>query len=93
MRAACFGRTFFITASGQFGLGPNSTAVGDKVFILLGSKVPVVLRPLPALGYADTGVSHFYVGQAYVDTLMVYKGSIKEDIECGRRSLEDVYLE
>ena len=93
MRAACFGRTFFITASGQFGLGPNSTAVGDKVFILLGSKVPVALRPLPALGYADTGVSHLYVGQAYVDTLMVYKGSIKEDIEWGRRSLEDVYLE
>ena len=46
MRASCFSRVFFIIASSQYGLGPESTEVGDKMYILLGSNDPVVLRPV-----------------------------------------------
>lgn len=40
----CMYRTVFITESGGFGLGPGSTRPGDRLAILLGCDVPVVLR-------------------------------------------------
>lgn len=47
IRTASYGRTFFVTASGLFGLGPCGTVPGDKVYVLLGSDVPVILRQVP----------------------------------------------
>lgn len=40
----CMHRTLFITESGDFGLGPWNTRPGDRLAILLGCDVPVVLR-------------------------------------------------
>lgn len=40
----CMHRTIFITESGGFGLGPWNTRPGDRLAILLGCDVPVVLR-------------------------------------------------
>lgn len=39
------GRAFFVTKQGYMGLGPPETRVGDKVCVLLGARVPFVLRP------------------------------------------------
>lgn len=40
----CMYRTVFITESGGFGLGPWNTRPGDRLAILLGCDVPIVLR-------------------------------------------------
>lgn len=39
-------RVFFLTARGSMGFGPENMRAGDEVWVLLGAKVPVVLRPL-----------------------------------------------
>lgn len=45
-QAACFNRRFFVTAQGHFGLGPADLQVGDEIHVLIGSQVPMALRPL-----------------------------------------------
>jgi hypothetical protein len=58
----CRRRTLFATAGGKPGLGPESMQTGDVVAILLGTAVPIVLRPVG---------NHFtYVGEAYVHGIM-----------------------
>jgi hypothetical protein len=42
-------RRVFVTESGLLGIGPSDTQIGDCVFVLLGSNVPVVLRKTPSL--------------------------------------------
>lgn len=104
IQAACFGRTFLVTASGKFGLGPDRTAVKDKVYVLLGSNAPVILSQLSEESYGsrlkdpveESGIPatvNIYIGQAYVDELMVYCGDLRKDLDEGRRSFENVYLE
>lgn len=39
------GRTFFVTQGGRMGLAPNSTHMYDKICVLPGFEVPLVLRP------------------------------------------------
>ncbi|MCJ1266529.1 hypothetical protein MMC22_006414 [Lobaria immixta] len=38
-------RAFFTTTSKHFGFGPKYTAAGDQVFLLIGSDLPLILRP------------------------------------------------
>ncbi|XXG95532.1 hypothetical protein Hte_001796 [Hypoxylon texense] len=101
-RASSYGRAFFVTASGLFGLGPGGTMPGDKVYILLGSDVPVILRQIPnprgrrqEAAISTTGdpvPPQLFVGQAYVDELMAYRGDLKEDLGEGRRAVDYVYI-
>jgi hypothetical protein len=42
-RAACAWRRLFITERGSLGLGPASVSQGDKVCVLFGSSVPIIL--------------------------------------------------
>ena len=44
VECASEGRKFFITSEGYMGIGPGSLTNGDWVFVLLGSRVPLVLR-------------------------------------------------
>ncbi|KAI1734809.1 hypothetical protein F4680DRAFT_330937 [Xylaria scruposa] len=44
LECASGGRRFFRTKSGYIGTGPVDTKVGDSVMVLLGSRVPFVLR-------------------------------------------------
>jgi hypothetical protein len=44
LTAACFGRTFFRTSRGYFGLGPPDSQPDDIVCIFLGGVVPYILR-------------------------------------------------
>lgn len=55
-------RRLFITKKGYLGLGPRDAELGDSVFILLGCKVPVVLR--------NKGEQWDFVGEAFVTGIM-----------------------
>jgi hypothetical protein len=57
------GRTLFATAGGRLGLGPEKIQTGDVVTILLGTAVPIVLRPATAGCFT-------FVGGAYVHGIM-----------------------
>ncbi len=43
-RSNCMNRKLITTVNGYIGLGPPQTQIGDVVFILFGSRVPLVLR-------------------------------------------------
>jgi hypothetical protein len=60
--ASCRRRTLFATAEGRLGLGPENVRTGDVVTILLGTPVPIVLRP--------AANCFTYVGDAYVHGIM-----------------------
>jgi hypothetical protein len=44
LTAACFGRAFFRTSRGYFGLGPPDSQPDDIVCIFPGGVVPYILR-------------------------------------------------
>ncbi|KAF4970363.1 hypothetical protein FZEAL_10055 [Fusarium zealandicum] len=100
---ACEARRIFLLENGEFGLGPESTKVGDQVVILLGSQVPLVLHKRDYSGIrrlADKeGKWKLYkstwklIGQAYVHSRMQYSGDLKDDINSGRVTLQDYLLD
>jgi hypothetical protein len=55
-------RAMFRTSSHHLGLGPSTAETGDKIFLLSGSKVPLVLR--------QYGARWRVVGEAYVHGIM-----------------------
>jgi hypothetical protein len=55
-------RAFFTTDSRYLGFGPDCTAAGDQVFLLIGSHMPFVLRP--------AGEKFELVGACYVHGIM-----------------------
>ncbi|KAM5359124.1 hypothetical protein ACJZ2D_014730 [Fusarium nematophilum] len=58
-------RRFFITARGNLGSGPPDMQEGDHICVLVGSKVPVILRDS-----GDKAGCYEYVGHAYVHGIM-----------------------
>ncbi|KAK4888061.1 hypothetical protein LTR27_012999 [Elasticomyces elasticus] len=56
-------RRFFVSTSGQYGLGPGAMQSGDIVTLLCSVRTPMILRPLPTGQYQ-------LVGEAYVDGIM-----------------------
>jgi hypothetical protein len=61
---ACHGRRFFVTQTGQMGLGPAEVKRGDTVVVLLGGQVPFLLSEVE-------GETRFMlVGECYVHGLM-----------------------
>jgi hypothetical protein len=89
---ACHARRLFVTAHGRFGLGPWKVRKGDTVCILLGGETPFILRrtecPKKTRRSDEENntprVYHGLVGEAYVDGLMYYEGSMEEDIGSGK---------
>ena len=59
-------RAFFTTDSRYIGFGPNRTAAGDQVFLLIGSNVPFILRP--------AGEKFELVGACYAHGIMYGEG-------------------
>ncbi|KAI4199953.1 MAG: hypothetical protein LQ348_001802 [Seirophora lacunosa] len=72
--ASCLRRRFFITQRGRFGLGGRGVSEKSEVWALLGSHVPFILSP------SSAGTPSKFLGQAYVDGLMNYKGDLQEDL-------------
>lgn len=64
-------RKFGVTEKGRMGMLPRTTAPGDIVCVLYGSKVPVVLRKVP------DAEAYQLVGEAYVHGIM--KGEAVQD--------------
>ena len=77
-------RHFFITQKGRFGLGPHDCGKGDLVCVLLGSRVPFILRRRYH-GFK-------FLGQAYVDGIMDYKGGLNKDISDGKVKTEEFWV-
>lgn len=44
VECAARGRKFFVTEAGRMGLGPETCKPGDEVYLLSGSRVPMILR-------------------------------------------------
>ena len=44
VHTAIYNHRFFVTEKGYFGLGNSETQAGDQVWVLIGGKVPFVLR-------------------------------------------------
>lgn len=81
----CLRSRFIVTESRRFGLGPSDMKPRDRVYILLGSDVPIVLGRLLKNEF-------FFRGQAYVDGIMNYQGDISEDIKQGKIKLQKYTL-
>ncbi|KUJ16944.1 uncharacterized protein LY89DRAFT_684937 [Mollisia scopiformis] len=80
VRVACVGRTMFWTGGeevGELGLGPLETNVGDRVWVLAGMDVPVVLRKVEE-GWR-------FIGECFL-------GSLVEGIGGRRGEVKDAVL-
>ncbi|TRX87933.1 hypothetical protein FHL15_011165 [Xylaria flabelliformis] len=65
IRWACTNRRIFVTATGQLGLGPWASQVGDSACIMSGSRVPMILRRsidsiLPTAEFAVIGPCYIH---------------------------------
>ncbi|KAK8048118.1 hypothetical protein PG994_009848 [Apiospora phragmitis] len=66
-------RKFFKTQCVSFGLGPEDFLEEDEINVALGCETPVILRK--RTGNDEKGAGHYsYIGQAYIEHLMVYEG-------------------
>jgi hypothetical protein len=93
VRAECFAaaatrgsatRRFCVTSSGFLGQVPLETQKGDEICILLGMKVPFVMRKLE--GWETGRTAYRLVGECYIHGLMYGEaldlpGFILQDIE------------
>ena len=60
---ACNGRKFIFTTRGYFGIGPGATQLDDRIIVLFGADVPLVVRPREDGRYT-------LVGECYVHGIM-----------------------
>lgn len=78
-------RGYFITSKKYTGLGPETLREGDEVWVLMGSPVPFILRPLVVKDSSDKLVEmHILVGYCFVHGIM--------DGEAIKNFLHDVEL-
>ncbi len=84
-----------ITRGGYIGLVPNETRVGDQLCVLLGGKVPYILRPV----IEESSISsdndpqtscHSFIGGCYIDGLM--DGEAMDSPEKEEVELQDFVL-
>lgn len=84
-RQATMNRRFFITEEGLMGLGPRLIEPGDLVCVLLGSRVPFVLRR------KVDGDRYVLVGECYCHGVM--DGEAVRGLDEGKTVLRDFVLE
>ena len=75
-------RTLFTLEDGYFGIGPPGTMKGDRLYILLGCELPLLIRPQDQ--------HHVLVGSCYVYGAM--RGEFMDDVDTGKRRVETVVL-
>lgn len=76
-------RRLVTTHTGHIGLAPATVVPGDAIYILLGSTMPVILRP-------DQDGRFEVVGECYVDGFM--NGEAIERLDSGEFRLQDIVL-
>jgi hypothetical protein len=77
-----FRRSFFITETGYMDLGPPMMQAVDKICIIYGCHIPVVLR--------EVRDSHFLVGECYVYGMMM--GEMVAELEAGKLTEERFHI-
>ncbi len=64
----------FAMREGLFGVGPRTIAVGDRIFVVLGSRVPLILRAIEGAPFetlsTSIGSDYAYVGRCYLHGVM-----------------------
>lgn len=71
------------TNTGHVGMAPATIELTDKICIVIGCSMPVVLRPVENERYE-------VVGECYVDGFM--KGEAMEALDSGKYKLESITL-
>jgi hypothetical protein len=79
---SCRERRMFLMDGDECGIGPQCTEVGDLVVVVLGCKVPLVLRKKDE----NDGGGYLNLGDASVDGFI--NGEAVRDIEDGKRKSE-----
>lgn len=79
---AVMGRRFFITRKGRLGLAPPVIQLKDRIVILKGCCVPLILRAV--------GDSSVLIGEAYVSGIM--DGELISGLEAGRYKPRMIHL-
>ncbi|KAL9106687.1 MAG: hypothetical protein Q9227_008339 [Pyrenula ochraceoflavens] len=79
---AMFQRRVFTTQKGYLGLGPRTLASSDRICVLLGCSVPVILRP--------NAENFSLIGEAYVHGIM--NGEVLRAVEQGQARIRWVQL-
>jgi hypothetical protein len=77
---SCKNKKFFVTERGICGIGLRPTRKGDVLAIVLGCRMPILLRPTDIPGH------YKLVGQAYVNEIM--KGEAIREWESGSLGIE-----
>ncbi|KAL9075877.1 MAG: hypothetical protein Q9161_001270 [Pseudevernia consocians] len=70
LRSFLVNQSFIVTQRGHMGIGPRDLEVGDEVWVLFGSRVPFVLRPIAACQTKNSPVTFTLVGDCYVHGCM-----------------------
>lgn len=77
-------RRFVTTAGGRFGMTAKTAQIGDEIFVLLGCRLPLLLRPCP-----DDG-TYRLIGECHIPGVM--EGEAMPWVESGRCTVETVVL-
>ena len=82
IRSAGLQRRYFKTDTGYMGLG-SGVRGADEVFVLLGSRMPYVLRPMGDIGVEGLGENKVYtiVGEGYIHGIMDGELAKKPEVE------------
>lgn len=94
MMRHCNNRRFFTTRNRQFyGIGPQLTREGDICCVLVGAKVPFILRPAPKSHPSmknSTTTNYQLIGECYIHDVM--HGEMLEKALSGEEHLQDIIL-
>jgi hypothetical protein len=72
----CTNRRFYRTRSGLIGVGPQMMRPGDRVYVLLGGRLPFILRP--------RGDHWMLIGETYLHHENLLRGKEAMDVRSGR---------
>ncbi|KAF2677497.1 HET-domain-containing protein [Lentithecium fluviatile CBS 122367] len=77
-------RRFVTTSTGHFGMAPSVVRPGDRIFVIVGCSIPVILRK------QEDRDEYEVVGECYVDGFM--KGEAMHDLDSGKHELMDLII-
>jgi hypothetical protein len=74
------GRSFFVIAGGYMGLAPRFAEKGDLICVLLGCRVPIIIR--------KSGTNYLIVRDTYIYGMM--DGEMMEEVGKGSLHVQDL---
>ena len=77
-KSACFGRKFFVTSS-HIGLAPQEADIGDKIFIVAGCDVPLILRRIATKSALSRGHNGHEIPSCFTETQHQEDSSVRPE--------------